>query len=106
MDVPLWIWAITVAVVLGMLVLDFVGHVRTPHAPGLREAGLWTAVWVVPRRPLRPRPAALSPAASPPESSSPATSPRNPLSVDNLFVFVLIMGKFAVPSLTTSSASC
>ena len=46
MDVPLWVWAVTVAAVLGMLALDLVGHVRTPHAPGLRESALWSAGYV------------------------------------------------------------
>ena len=44
MDVPFWVWAITVAAILGMLVFDFVGHVRTPHAPSMREAATWSAV--------------------------------------------------------------
>jgi len=46
MDVPWWVWAATVAVVVGMLVVDFLGHVRTPHAPGLRESAVWSAVYV------------------------------------------------------------
>ena len=39
MAVPSWVWAITVAVVVGLLVLDFLGHVRTPHAPSLHTNG-------------------------------------------------------------------
>ena len=46
MDVPFWIWAITIAAIVGMLVFDFVGHVRTPHAPSLREAATWSAVYI------------------------------------------------------------
>ena len=46
MDVPFWIWAITIAAIVGMLVFDFIGHVRTPHAPTLREAATWSAVYV------------------------------------------------------------
>ena len=29
-----------------MLLFDFVGHVRTPHAPSLRESAIWSAVYV------------------------------------------------------------
>src|SRR5690606_41403346 len=29
-----------------MLTVDFVGHVRTPHAPSLKEAGAWSAAYV------------------------------------------------------------
>ena len=46
MDVPFWIWAVTVAAIVGMLVFDFVGHVRTPHAPTLRESATWSVVYI------------------------------------------------------------
>jgi tellurite resistance protein TerC len=46
MDVPFWIWALTITVIVAMLLFDFVGHVRTPHAPSLRESALWSAVYV------------------------------------------------------------
>ena len=38
MDVPFWVWALTITAIVGMLLFDFVGHVRTPHAPTLRES--------------------------------------------------------------------
>ena len=44
MDVPFWAWAVTVGLIVGMLIFDFVGHVRTPHAPTLRESAIWSAV--------------------------------------------------------------
>jgi len=31
MDVPFWVWAVTVAAIVGMLVFDLVGHVRGHH---------------------------------------------------------------------------
>ena len=43
---PFWIWAVTIVAIVGMLVFDFVGHVRTPHAPTLRESAIWSAVYV------------------------------------------------------------
>src|SRR5829696_2671106 len=46
MDVPFWVWALTIAAIVGMLLFDFVGHVRTPHAPTLRESTIWSAVYV------------------------------------------------------------
>src|SRR3712207_5509394 len=46
MDVPFWVWAVTVAAIVGMLVFDFVGHVRTPHAPTIRESAIWSAAYV------------------------------------------------------------
>ena len=46
MDVPFWIWALTIVAIVGMLLFDFVGHVRTPHAPSLRESAIWSGVYV------------------------------------------------------------
>ena len=46
MTVPIWAWAAFLAFVIAMLVLDvFVLH-RRAHEVSLREAGLWSAVWV------------------------------------------------------------
>jgi tellurite resistance protein TerC len=96
MDVPGWVWAATVAVVVGMLVVDFVGHVRTPHAATLRESAAWSAgyvgvavlfglvVWGV----WGGEYAGEYFAGYVTEKS---------LSVDNLFLFVLIIAAFAVP---------
>ena len=46
MNVPLWVWIITVAVILAMLAVDYLGHVRTPHAPTLRESATWSLAYV------------------------------------------------------------
>ncbi|MGY5885629.1 TerC family protein [Modestobacter lacusdianchii] len=96
MDVPFWVWAITVAGIIGMLVFDFVGHVRTPHAPSLREAGTWSAVYV-----------GIAVVfgllvlwfggATPGGEYFAGYITEKSLSVDNLFVFVLIMASFGVP---------
>ncbi len=96
MDVPFWIWAITIAAILGMLVFDFVGHVRTPHAPSLREAATWSAVYVG---------IAIVfgllvfwfGGAQPGGEYFAGYITEKSLSVDNLFVFVLIMASFGVP---------
>ena len=46
MNVPLWVWLATLAVVVGMLVFDFVGHARDPHEPTLRESAIWSVVYI------------------------------------------------------------
>ncbi|MCF6509400.1 TerC family protein [Blastococcus sp. MG754426] len=96
MDVPFWVWAITVTAILAMLAFDFFGHVRTPHAPTLRESATWSAIYV-----------ALAivfgiliwifygPTFGGEYFAGYVT--EKSLSVDNLFVFVLIMASFAVP---------
>lgn len=96
MDVPTWVWALTIAAIVGMIAFDFLGHVRHAHAPSLREAALWSSVYV-----------GLAVAfgilvlifAGPVYGGEYFAGyiTEKALSVDNLFVFVLIMGSFAVP---------
>ena len=96
MDVPFWVWAVTVAAIVGMLVFDLVAHVRTPHAPTLRESAGWSAAYV-----------AIAilfgflvwwgwGAGFAGEYFAGYVTEKS-LSVDNLFVFVLIMAAFGVP---------
>ena len=96
MDVPFWIWAVTVAAVLGMLALDLVGHVRTPHAPGLRESALWSAGYVGVAVVFGLVVLAVG-GGEPGGGYFAAYLTEKSLSVDNLFVFVLIMASFRVP---------
>jgi tellurite resistance protein TerC len=96
MDVPGWVWALTVAVILVMLAVDYVGHVRSPHEPTLPESARWSAVyvgvavlfgflvWLVWGGEYGGQYAA-------------GYVTEKSLSVDNLFVFVLVMTAFRVP---------
>ncbi|WP_448627973.1 TerC family protein [Geodermatophilus sp. URMC 64] len=96
MDVPFWVWAITVAVIVAMLVFDLVGHVRTPHAPTLREAALWSAGYVGIAVVFGLLILWFYGAEYGGEYFAGYVTEKS-LSVDNLFVFVLIMSSFAVP---------
>ena len=96
MDIPFWVWAVTVGAIVAMLVFDLVGHVRTPHAPTLRESAVWSAGYVA---------IALAfgllvwwgwGAGYAGEYFAGYVTEKS-LSVDNLFVFVLIMAAFGVP---------
>ncbi|MEV7171226.1 TerC/Alx family metal homeostasis membrane protein [Streptomyces sp. NPDC093224] len=92
-------WALWVATILGLSLLIgadfFIG--RKPHDVSIKEAGIWTVVWIV---------LAVifgiglwfygTPQAS--QEFFAGFITEKSLSVDNLFVFVLIMAKFAVPS--------
>ena len=96
MDVPLWAWGVTIAVVVALLALDFVVG-RNPHEVSLREASLWSAfyiavaigfgvvVWV-------------QAGATYGTQYYAAWLVEKSLSVDNLFIFVIIFAKFAVPA--------
>jgi tellurite resistance protein TerC len=45
-DVPFWLWLAVLGLILGMLAVDLFAH-RRAHVIGVREAALWSAVWVV-----------------------------------------------------------
>lgn len=44
MDVSPVVWTLTVVGIAGLLLFDFVFHVRKAHVPTLREAAGWSAV--------------------------------------------------------------
>lgn len=45
MSVPVWMWFAVLGVILVMLVVDLVAH-RRAHFIGVREAAIWSVVWV------------------------------------------------------------
>ncbi|MFF4340156.1 TerC family protein [Kitasatospora sp. NPDC001540] len=96
MDVSAGLWGGTIAVLVALVVADFFIGGRKPHEVSVKEAGIWTAVWV-----------ALAVlfggflwwygGGKPAGEFFAGYITEKSLSVDNLFVFILIMGKFAVP---------
>ncbi|MCW2507745.1 MAG: Membrane protein TerC, involved in tellurium resistance [Modestobacter sp.] len=96
MDVPFWVWAITVAGIIGMLVFDFIGHVRTPHAPTLREAATWSSIYIGIAVVFGLLVLWFGGGTAGGEYFAGYITEKS-LSVDNLFVFVLIMASFGVP---------
>ncbi|MDP4508167.1 TerC family protein [Nonomuraea turcica] len=96
MGVSPLVWWLTIAGIVGLLLFDFVFHVRRAHVPSLREATIWSAlyigialvfgagVWIF-------------------GGPDPGTEyfagyiTEKALSVDNLFVFLVIMSSFKVP---------
>jgi tellurite resistance protein TerC len=96
MDVPFWVWALTIAAIVGMLIFDFIGHVRTPHAPTLRESAAWSAVYVTVAVVFGLLILWFYGAEYGGEYFAGYITEKS-LSIDNLFVFVLIMASFGVP---------
>lgn len=92
-----WMWVGFLAFVLGMLALDLGVFHRRPHAVSMKEAAVWSAIWV-----------ALALAfngllwaafgAEPGMAFLTGYLIEKALSVDNIFVFVLIFGAFSVPA--------
>ncbi|MFJ8807073.1 TerC/Alx family metal homeostasis membrane protein [Streptomyces sp. NPDC102490] len=96
MNVSLSVWLLTVAGLCVLVAADFfIG--RRPHDVSLREAGIWTAVWVV-LACLFGVGLLVVGGGGPGGEFFAGYLTEKSLSVDNLFVFVLIMAKFAVPS--------
>src|SRR5215204_6013588 len=96
LDVPFWVWALTIGLIVGMLIFDFVGHVRTPHAPSLRKSAIWSAVYVGIAVIFGLLVLWFSGAEYAGEYFAGYITEKS-LSIDNLFVFVLIMAGFGVP---------
>ncbi|MFB9683791.1 TerC family protein [Amycolatopsis plumensis] len=95
MTVPIWAWAAVLGVILLMLAVDLLAH-RRAHVVGVREALAWSAVWV-----------ALGLAfgaviwwvwgAEFAGQYFAGYVIEKSLAVDNVFVFAIIFGYFAVP---------
>ncbi|ROS74414.1 TerC family protein [Cellulomonas sp. PhB143] len=98
MDVPVWVWIVTVGLIVAMLAFDYVGHVRTPHAPSLREATRWSLAYVAVAVAFGAVVWAAWGSTYGGEYFAGYVTEKS-LSVDNLFVFVLIMTSFKVPRL-------
>ncbi|MEU8851997.1 TerC family protein [Streptomyces sp. NPDC048564] len=96
MNVSLSVWLLTVVALCALVAVDFfIG--RKPHDVSIREAGTWTIVWVV-LACLFGLGLFVFAGGGPTGEFFAGYITEKSLSVDNLFVFVLIMGKFAVPS--------
>ncbi|WP_425953805.1 TerC family protein [Xylanimonas sp. McL0601] len=96
MTVPVRAWALTILAILAMLAVDYVGHVRTPHTPSLREAARWSAIYIGVAVAFGVIVWLAWGAEYGGEYYAGYVTEKS-LSVDNLFVFVLIMSSFSVP---------
>ncbi len=96
MDVSGVAWALTIGAIVLMLAIDLFGHVRKSHAPSLREATYWSAAYVAIGL-LFGLVVLLGWGSNFAIQYYSGYLTEKSLSVDNLFVFVLIMASFAVP---------
>jgi len=96
MDVSGWVWAATAVFVVGLLVFDFFAHVRTPHAPSFSESARWSIFYVVLALVFGVVVGTAWGWDFGTEYFAGYVTEKS-LSVDNLFVFLIIMTKFAVP---------
>jgi tellurite resistance protein TerC len=96
MEVPSYVWTLTIIGIVGLLLFDFFFHVRKAHTPTLKESALWSSlyvgiavvfgigVWVFGGTTMGTEYFA-------------GYVTEKALSVDNLFVFLIIMASFRVP---------
>lgn len=96
MNVPLWLWLATAGGVLALIVFDFFAHVRTPHEPTFRESAIWSTVYIALAIVFGLGLMAFAGTTYGGEYFAGYVTEKS-LSVDNLFVFLIIMTRFAVP---------
>jgi tellurite resistance protein TerC len=96
MSVSTQVWVITCVAILGLFVFDFYAHVRVPHDPTFRESAIWSTVYVTL--------AVLFGfliwwqwGGQYGGEYFAGYVTEKALSVDNLFVFTVIMASFKVP---------
>jgi TerC family integral membrane protein len=95
MTVSLWAWVAFAAVIVIMLAVDLLAH-RGAHVIGFREAAAWSGVWVGVSL-IFALILGLTAGAGPAIDYTTAWLLEKSLSVDNLFVFALILAYFKVP---------
>lgn len=98
MDVSPTLWALTILGLCVLIAADFFIGGRKPHEVSLKEAGIWTGVWIA-LAALFGLGLLLFGGGAPAGEFFAGFITEKSLSVDNLFVFVLIMAKFAVPTI-------
>lgn len=101
MEVNGLVWGITIAVIAGFFIFDFFSHVRTPHEPTIKESAGWSLfyiglacvfgifLWFTWGEPGNPHQHGIE--------FFTGYVTEKALSVDNLFIFALIMTSFKVP---------
>lgn len=96
MEINALTWSLTIAFIAALLAFDFIFHVRKAHIPTLREAAVWSAIYV--------GIALLFGLVFLPfgdmghlKEYYAGYITEKALSVDNLFVFLVIIASFKVP---------
>ena len=89
-------WGLTIALIVGLLAFDYFAHVRKAHTPTIREAAIWSGVYVGLALIFGLVFFAFGDTQHAVEYYT-GYLLEKALSVDNLFVFLVIMASFRVP---------
>ncbi|WP_439563921.1 TerC family protein [Microcella sp.] len=98
MGVTPLIWIITIAVTIAFFIWEFYAHVRTPHEPSIAEAAKWSVFYITLALIFGVGIGMVSGWQFGGEYFAGYLTEKA-LSVDNVFVFLLIMTAFAVPKM-------
>ncbi|GAB2607476.1 TerC/Alx family metal homeostasis membrane protein [Kocuria himachalensis] len=96
MDVSPTVWAVTIIAIVGLLLFDYVFHVRKAHEPQLKEAAIWSGIYVGLALVFGLFVLVQWGGQYAGEYYAGYITEKA-LSVDNLFVFLIIMASFKVP---------
>ncbi|MFG1815747.1 TerC family protein [Kribbella sp. NPDC049174] len=96
MTVSPLVWILSLALILALLAFDYFFHVRSAHVPTLREAAIWSCVYVGIALLFGLACFVFGGTAMGSEYFAGYITEKA-LSVDNLFVFLIIMTSFRVP---------
>lgn len=96
MEITPLLWGITIAVIIGLLAFDYFFHVRKAHLPTIREAAIWSAIYIGIALLFGLMFFAVGDTTHAVEYYAGYITEKA-LSVDNLFVFLVIMASFKVP---------
>ncbi|MEE2057366.1 TerC family protein [Rhodococcus artemisiae] len=89
-------WGLTIAVIVGLLAFDYFAHVRKAHTPTLKESAIWSSIYVG-LAILFGVVVFIVGGTSMGSEYFAGYVTEKALSVDNLFVFLIIMSSFRVP---------
>jgi tellurite resistance protein TerC len=96
MNVPLWVWILTIGLTGVLLLVDVVIIGRRPHVPSMAEAGRYLAIYLALAFLFGVGVWYFSGADFAAQFYAGWLTEYS-LSVDNLFIFLIIMAKFSVP---------
>jgi tellurite resistance protein TerC len=102
-NVELWVWAVTIGVLTTILLVDFIVQFRNPHEPTFKESAIQVSVYIT----LALLFTFLIGGVWGPQYAGEYIAgwvTEYSLSVDNIFVFLIIFTQFAVPRQLRSQA--
>lgn len=98
LEVTPLVWIVTVAVTVAFFVYEFFTHVRKPHEPTIAESARWSAFYIALALLFGVGVGVVSGWTFGGEYFAGYLTEKA-LSIDNLFVFLIVMSSFAVPKI-------